>query len=460
MSKQRKIPFFTATLTLLVFLGIAAYMIIVLHAEPHIPMIAGVAIVGAVAMGYGASWKDIEDGMVEGMTKALSACTILFLIGLLIGSWINAGVVPSLIYYGVKALSPKNFLVGCLLLCSAISMTLGSWGTAGTIGIALISISHILGIPPALTAGAIISGAYFGDRVSPITDMSNLLSAVTEQDIMQVIKKSLPLNLIGLGIASVVFYYLGKPYWNGVMGTEVDHLVGLLQDQFYLGLICLVPLVLLLVCILVKIPAIPSIFVGIVSSGVFAVVVQHRSLESVLSCCFFGYSSNTGNQVIDSLLSTGGIESMQYSVSLALVAMMLGGVMEKTGIVDSFMNPLIGKLKRKGDLSAAVVASTLAVNVVLPDAYVALALPGRMFGGVYKQHQVSQLELSRALGSGAISLSPIIPWNACGVFMATVLGVSVAEYAPFCILNYIVAVGAIVFGYLDKPLGYKRKVTT
>ena len=457
MKQQRKIPFWAASVTLLVFLVLSAFLIIVLHAEPHIPMIVGVAIVGAVAMGYGASWEQIEDGMVEGMTKALSACVILMLIGLLIGSWINAGVVPCMIYYGIQMLSAENFLVGCLLLCAVVSMTLGSWGTAGTVGVALISIAHILGIPPALAAGAIISGAYFGDRVSPLTDMNNLLAAVTDTDIIAIIKKALPLNVAGLGATGVVFWLWGRSYQSGTMGTQVDQLVALLQEQFVLGPLCLIPLVLLLVCILAKVPAIPSIFAGIVSSAVFAVVGQHKSLESVVSCCFFGYTSDTGNQVIDSLLSTGGIESMQYSVILALVAMMLGGVMEKTGIVDSFMEPLISKLRRKGDLSAVVVGSTLAVNVILPDSYVAMALPGRMFAPTYEKQGVSRLDLSLPLGSGAISFAPLIPWNACGVFMSTVLGVSTAAYAPYCFLNVIVPIGAAILGYWRGPSQKKRK---
>lgn len=424
-------------------------MIIILHTEPHIAMIFGIALVSVTAMAYGFSWQDIEDGIIEGMTKSLGACTILLMIGLLIGVWISGGVVPAMIYYGLHLLGPRTFLVGSLLLCAAVSMALGSWGTAGTIGIALIGVAQILGIPLPLAAGTIVSGCYLGDRISPISDMSNLTSAVSGVDIVSTVKAATPLNLACLAVSCIIYWRMGLQYAgdSDSLRIQVERLCQLLQGQFDISPLCLLPLILLLGCILAQIPAIPSIFIGIFSAGVMAVLLQRQDLTSLMACCFSGFISDTGNETVDALLSAGGIESMHYSLSLALTAMMLGGVMDKTGVIAAFMGPFLGKLRRKGDLSAAVVISTLAVNVILPDSYVAIVIPGRMFSDAYEQNKLRPQDLSLPLGSGACSFSPLIPWNACGVFISTVLGASVVQYAPYALLNILVPVGAVILGY-------------
>lgn len=458
MKRSKTIPFYVAVLTLLTFSGIAGYMIIALHAEPHIPMILGTALTALVAMACGSTWEEVEEGMVDGMARSLGACTILLLIGLLIGVWIIAGVVPAMICYGLRMLSAKTFLVGSLLLCALISMALGSWGTAGTIGIALISIAQILGIPLPLAAGAIVSGSYLGDRISPISDMSNLVSAVSGVGIRQNIKSALPLNLVCLALSGVFYWLAGRRYWGGgELGHQVQELTQLLQGQFRIGLWSLIPLAVLLGCILMKVPAIPSIFGGIISAAVMAVLVQGQSPVDVMSCCFYGYLSQTGNTSIDAILSTGGIDSMHFSLSLALTAMMLGGVMDSTGMIAAVMRPLLARLKRTGDIAAAVTVSTLIVNVILPDSYVAIAIPGQMFSGSCQKQGIPLQELSRPLGSGACSFSPLIPWNACGVFISVVLGVSVLEYAPYAVLNFLVPVGAVLAGY--GPQNKKREKT-
>lgn len=448
MKGKKTIPFSAALLTLLGFSGIAGYMIIALHAEPHIPMLLGVAIAAAVAMAYGSSWEDVEAGMVDGMAKSLGACTILLLIGVLIGVWISAGVVPALICYGLQMFTAQTFLVGSLLLCAVVSMALGSWGTAGTIGIALISIARVLGVPLPLAAGAIVSGSYLGDRISPISDMSTLVSAVSGLDIRRSVKNALPLNLVCLLLSAVLYWLAGLRYAaDGGLDRQIQELTQLLQSQFRIGLWTLLPLALLLGCILVKVPAVPSIFIGIFSAAVMAVLIQKQTPADVLSCCFYGYLSQTGSDSVDAILSTGGIESLHFSLSLALTAMMLGGVMDKTGIIAAVMQPLLHRLKRPGDISAALTASTLIVNVILPDSYVAIAIPGQMFSGACQRQGVPPEELSRSLGSGACSFSPLIPWNACGVFVSTVLGVSVLEYAPYAFLNFLVPAGAVLMGY-------------
>lgn len=438
-----------AGITLLLFSITAAYVIIVLHAEPQIAMILGCALTSAAALAHGYSWEEIEEGMIEGMTKSLGACTILLLIGLLIGIWVSAGVVPAMVCYGLELLTPKTFLVGSMLLCAAISMALGAWGTVGTVGIALISVAHILNLPMPLAAGAIVSGCYLGERVSPVSDMANLVSAVTGVDIVRNVKSVLPVNLVCLVIASVLYWIVGLKYvGTGSFGTEVAAINLLIRDQFHITLWNFTPLLLMLTCILIKVPAIPSIFAGIASGAVMAVLVQHQSLSDLASYGFYGYVSTSGNETIDALLSAGGIESLQYSLSLALAAMMLGGVMEKTGIIDGFMEPIVRRLRRTGDLSLGVIVSAFIVNVILPDSYVAVALPGQMFHGTFERNEIPLCELSRPLSSSAGAFSALIPWNACGVFVSTVLKVPVVSYMPYAFLNILVPAGAAILGYL------------
>lgn len=453
---ERK-KFWCALVVVLVLAAVMCAAIVLYDAAPHIPMLVGCVAAAVAAMLCGHSWQEVEDGMIHGITQALGSLIILMLIGILIGIWIQAGVVPAIIYYGLRLLSPSFFLVSTMLICSVISMAVGSWGTAGTIGLAFMGIAHALGIPPAMAAGAIISGAYLGDKASPLSDTTNLASAVTGVDIFTNVRHMLPVAGTAYGLAAVFFTVAGLRY--GAEGTnlgEVEALLAGLKQEFSISPFSFLPLILLVVCVLFKIPAIASIGIGIFSAAILDGVTQGSSLGDILQAGFSGYLCQTGNASLDSLLTAGGLESMMFSVSMIICAMMFGGIMESTGLMEALMAPLIRRLHRGASLVTATVLSCFLVNMILPEQYISIAIPGRMYAKEYDKFGLERKELARALGAGGAATSALIPWNTCGVFMLGVLGVSALEYAPWAVFNILAPFTAIAFAWAGK--GLRKKV--
>lgn len=451
--KSERKKFWCALAAVLILAAVMCAAIVIYDAEPHIPMLVGCVAAAVAAMLCGHSWQEVEDGMIHGITQSLGSLIILMLIGILIGVWIQAGVVPAIIYYGLRMLSPSFFLVSTMLICSAISMAVGSWGTAGTIGLAFMGIAHALGIPPAMAAGAIISGAYLGDKASPLSDTTNLASAVTGVDVFVNVRHMIPVAATAYGLAAAFFTVVGLRY--GAEGTdmaEVDALLTGLQQEFSISLFNFLPLVLLVVCVLFKIPAIASISIGIFSAAVLGAFTQGANLGEVLQAGFSGYLCQTGNASLDSLLTAGGLDSMMFSVSMIICAMMFGGIMESTGLMEALMSPLVKRLHRGASLITATVASCFLVNMILPEQYISIAIPGRMYAREYDRFGLDRKELARALGAGGAATSALIPWNTCGVFMMGVLGVSAFQYAPWAVFNLLAPFTAIAFAWGSRAL--------
>ncbi|WP_194610088.1 Na+/H+ antiporter NhaC family protein [Clostridium vitabionis] len=448
-TRNKKMSFATAGITLLVFAAVAALLIIGLQVQPHVALMAGCVIVSIVGLADGTSWDSIEKGMIDGMSQALGACAILVLIGCLIGVWVISGVVPAMIYYGLKLLTPTNFLVGSMLLSGIVSMVLGSWGAAGTVGLALVSIAKIMGFPVGIAAGAIISGCYIGDRISPISDMCNLVASVTNISVTKNSKNAILINSICIGATALILAIISLNYRNNCDITiQIASLSELIGNVFRINLLDFIPAILLFGCIIMKLSAIPSITIGILAGIFQAAFIQGKTLQEIFNSCYYGNVLNSGNTFLDSLLTVGGIGAIQSTLVLALVGMMLGGAMEATGLMDAFMNPLIQRLHRKGDIILTIIISTLLTTMIMADSYVAVVLPESMFKEPCKKHGISQQELALAIGSGAGSFSPLIPWSTCGIFLSTVLGVAGAEYIKFTFLNILVPLGMILLGYL------------
>ncbi|MDD2955322.1 MAG: Na+/H+ antiporter NhaC [Oscillospiraceae bacterium] len=457
-TKTLRKKFWCALAVILILAAVMCCAIILYDSAPHIPMLLGCAAAAVAALACGYRWQDVEDGMVHGITQSLGSLIILMLIGVLIGVWIQAGVVPAIIYYGLQLLSPRFFLVSTMLICSAISMAVGSWGTAGTIGLAFMGIAHALGIPPALTAGAIISGSYLGDKASPLSDSTNLASAVTGVDVFTNVRHMIPVAATAYALAAAFFTAVGFGYGGGTADLgEVQSLLAGLKQEFWISPLNFLPLVLLVACVLLKIPAIASIGIGIFSAALLGVFTQGSDLGGILGAGFSGYLCQTDNAALNALLSAGGLESMMYSVSMIVCAMMFGGIMEATGMMEALMAPLIRHLHRGASLVTATVFSCMLVNMILPEQYIAIAIPGRMYTQEYDRFQIHRKELTRALGAGGAATSALVPWNTCGVFMAGVLGVTAFQYAPWAIFNLLAPVTAIAFAWGSAALR-KRQV--
>lgn len=434
-----------AMASFIVLIGIMAVGIAVFHTNPHIPMLLGTAFAAVIALSLGYSWSFIEKSMFDGIYSALQAIVILAIIGVLIGVWLTAGVVPTMIYYGLQLITPQFFLVATLIICSITSLATGtSWGTVGTIGLALMGVAQGLEIPLPMAAGAIISGAYFGDKMSPLSDTTNLAPAMAGTDVFTHVKFMLKSTLPAYAITMIVYIVAGfSVAQTGADLGEIETIKKGLLGAFSLSPLLLLPPLLVILCVAFKMPAIPGIFLGILAGGFMGIFIQGNTLGDLLSASYSGYVSETGVQAIDKLLSSGGLEKMMFSISLTILAMMFGGVMEKTGQLEVLVNALIKKAKSTTSLVALTEATCVASNLTMPEQYISLVVPGRMYAQAYKKRGLHPKMLSNALESSGTVSGALIPWNTCGVFMYQVLGVATLDYFGWAVFNYLMPLTVI-----------------
>lgn len=452
--------------TLIVFMTVT---ILVCGAEPHIPMFLGALVAAGMALRLGYEWNQVEAFMLEGIQRVLQSLIILLVIGILIGVWLNAGVVPTMIYYGLKILNPTIFLVATVLVCSVTSLATGtSWGTVGTVGVALMGIGVGLGISPAMTGGAIISGAYFGDKLSPFSETTNLAPAMAGTDVITHVKFMLLPTGIVYGITLIFFTVLGViQHGTGSADmTSVTRLSDALSGMFCIHPALLLPPIIVIVAVACKMPAIPGITLGVLAGAVMGMFFQDNcTLTTLLDSAMNGFSCETGILEMDNLLNSGGLMSMMFSISLALISMMFGGIMEGSHQLEV----IVDRLKRLGKSPASLVTLTevtcVVSNVVMPEQYISIVIPGRMYAEEYENQGLHPKTLSNALESAGTVTSALIPWNTCGVFMATTMGISTAAYAPWAIFNWLTPIVVIVMAFMgitvadqDGKRKYKKKV--
>ncbi len=418
-------------------------------ANPHLPMLIGTAFAALMALRMGYKWGDIEDSMFKGILQAMQAIIILAIIGVLIGVWLKAGVVPTMIYYGLKIISPQIFLVASLIICSITSLATGtSWGTAGTIGVALMGVAAGLGIPAPIAAGAIISGSYFGDKMSPLSDTTNLAPAMAGTDVFTHVKFMLKPTIIAYAITLVFFGVIGMRFSsaNVDMGA-IEVIKNGIYDNFKITPLLFLPPVVVILSIAKKMPAIPGIFLGIVIGAVLGMVLQGASFGEILEVGYDGYVSTTGIESIDELLSTGGLSNMFFSISLTIFAMMFGGIMERTGQLEVIVEKLVRNVKSDQGLIGLTLLTCLGSNMTMPEQYIAVVLPGRMYAQTYHDRGLHPKTLSNALESSGTLVSSLIPWNTCGAFLTGVLGVSTFAYAPWAVFNYLMPIIVFILAF-------------
>lgn len=459
MTRQPRKPYiYEAIITFLFLIIVMAVGIAVFEMYPHIPMLIGTAFAAVMAMKLGYRWQDIEEGMIHGITQALQSVIILAIIGVLIGVWLLSGVVPTMIYYGLNIISPSIFLLATVIICSITSLATGtSWGTAGTIGIALMGVAQGLGIPAPIAAGAIISGAYFGDKMSPLSDTTNLAPAMAGTDVFTHAKFMVRSNVITYIITLIFFLVVGLKYGGAAADlSAIEQIQGGLQASFNISPILLLPPIVVIVLVAKKMPAIPGIFIGAMLGMIFAPIFQGADFGDILSASYSGYVSQTGVETIDSLLTAGGLEGMMYSISLTIIAMMFGGIMEKTGQLEVIVNALLKRIKGVGGLIALTAGTSVMSNITMPEQYISIVVPGRMYAKAYRDKDLHPKTLSNVLESAGTLTSPLIPWNTCGAFLYTVLGVSAFQYGKWAIMNYLTPIVVIILGFLNSKLVISR----
>ena len=428
----------------------------------QVALMLSACVAAVIGLYNGHTWAEIEAGIVHTISTAMGAMLILLVVGALIGAWILAGTVPAMIDYGLWLLTPRVFYAAACAICCLVALATGSsWTTAGTVGVALVGVATAQNLHPGLAAGAIISGAYFGDKMSPLSDTTNLAPAMAGTDLFTHIRYMVwttgPSILLALGLFAVVGATMAAPQDTG----GVSQIRDALASQFALGWHLLLPVLLVLGLVVRRVPALPALVLGTLTGGLFAMFFQQdvvlayadapglaRSaglVKGVWISLFDGYRSESGSAVLDDLLSRGGIGSMLPTIWLIASAMTFGGVMETTSMLQRLGAALLGAVQGTGSLVTATLATAFGTNVVASDQYMAIILPGRMFRAEYERRGLPPELLSRSLEDAGTLTSPLVPWNTCGAFMAQTLGVDTFAYAPFAFFNLFNPLVAVLY---------------
>ncbi|MDN7227542.1 Na+/H+ antiporter NhaC [Planococcus sp. N064] len=458
MKKQQEIeiPFLMALIPLVIMIAIMAVTIIKFEGSPHVPLLIGAAAAAFIGWRYGYKWDVIEEGAYKGIRMALPAIVIIILVGLIIGAWIGGGIVATMIYYGLKIITPSLFLVTICVICAIVTLAIGSsWSTMGTIGVAGMGIGVSMGIPAAMVAGAVISGAYFGDKMSPLSDTTNLAAGITGTDLFVHIKHMIYTTIPGLVIALVVYFFLGRQFGGAAVDTgNISSILTALESNFVISpWLLLVPLA-VVVMVAKKVPALPALAIGVLLGWLCHVFIQGGNVADAVNTLHDGFSISSGNEMVDNLFNRGGIDSMMYTVSLTIVAMIFGGIMEQVGMLQAIVKQILKVAKSAGSLIVATIVSAFFTNATASEQYISILLPGRMYAKAFKDKNLHSKNLSRALEDGGTVTSPLVPWNTCGVFILATLGVETFAYAPYAVLNYAIPIISIIMAFLGLKVEY------
>jgi len=429
----------------ILFLGILLF-----NVDLHVLLIIALSFSCIVSYRLGYNFDELTEGMKKSISEIMPAMMIFILIGVIISSWISSGTVPAIIYYGLQFLNPSLFLPIGLVLCSVTSLAIGTyWGTVGTIGIALMGMGNGLGIPAPITAGMIISGAYFGDKMSPISDTTNLAAAASGSDLYDHIKSMAYTTIPSYIIALIIYALIGLKYSKGAVNREeIDLLIKTLGSNFNMNPIVFLPMVILFTLNIKRVPAVPAMIIGSATAVIIAVIVQDSYINQVIYSINYGYSGNTGVELVDKLLNRGGIQSMMWTFSLAFIAISLGGVLEHVGYLRTLIGSFIHKIHSPGLLSIIVILSTTIGSAAMGEVYLSIILNGNLYKDEFKNKGLKPSMLSRYLEEGGTLTQVFIPWSTGGAFVASTLGVGTFEYAPYALLNYINPIVSIIFSFL------------
>jgi NhaC family Na+:H+ antiporter len=481
-------------LTLALFLTVAAMIaasVLVWEVDIHITLILGAMLtiaIGVAVLKY--DYATIEKGIIDGIMTGMQACLILYTVGPLIGTWILSGVVPTMIYYGLAILNPSIFLFATLLICSVVSLSTGtSWGTSGTVGIALMGIALGLGIPAPLTAGVVISGAYFGDKMSPLSDTTNLAPAVAGTDLFQHIRAMVWTTGPTYIIVAVITIVIGFRYAGGELdAAKIAAIQALMRAEFWINPVTLIAPLVVIGLSAARKPALPSLWAGIFVAIVIA-LVNGSGIGEILNIMQYGYVPTVSASIagagedaaalakvlaesnitvapdialeaandIVKLMERGGLQSMNWTISLIICAFTFGFSMDTCGFLKVMLEAIMKPIKSVGGMVTATILSCFVCDIFLGDQYLSIAMPGTMFRSAYEEKGLHPRMLSRSLEDAGTLLSVLIPWNTCGAYHTTVLGVPTLEYAPYAFLNYLNPIVAILLTYMGIGIAWRGK---
>lgn len=461
-NSKKKIPLILALIPFVVMIVAMTFVIIVYDGAPHIPILLGAIVAAFIAWLCGYSWSDLEHYIYQGITKVLPAVIILIFVGLIISAWVGGGIVTTMIYYGLEIITPSFFLVAMLVICAVVTLMIGSsWSTIGTIGVAGMGIGLSMGIPPAMIVGAIVSGAFFGDKMSPLSDTTVLASGIAGTTLSEHIKHMLYTTVPAFIIALIVYLVMGMKFaGNSINAQNIDAVMESLQANFVISpWLLLIPLAVIFL-VFKKVPALPALTVGIILGFLAEILIQGGSIGDAVNALQEGYHIETGNDTVNDLLNQGGLESMLYTVSLAVVAMIFGGLMEGTGMLMAIVEQILKLARTARSLCATTVVSSFLTNVFTAEQYISIIIPGRMYAQSFKDKNLHPKNLSRALEDGGTITSALVPWSTDALFVASTLGVGAVAYAPYAVLNYCVPVISIIFSLVGFSIVYRKRGTS
>ncbi len=441
----------------------------------QIVLILSAAIATIVALRLGHHWSDLHKGIIKAIGSAMSAILILLLIGSLAGTWLLSGIVPSMIYYGLQILNPTIFLVAACVVSAIVSLATGSsWSTVATLGVALLGIGRTLGIPDGIIGGAIISGAYFGDKMSPLSDTTNLAPAMAGTDLFTHIRYLLWTTLPSIVITLIIFLIIGLTRSGDGTINDIEPVLRSIKGTFNVNpFLFLVP-ALVITMIIKKVPALPALLTGTLAGALFALIFQPHIISqvggegpfyvaayvAVMKAMYTDIAVVTDHEMVNSLLQTGGMSGMLNTVWLIICAMIFGGVMESSGLLRRITESVIKLAHNTGSLVASTVGTCMFFNLTASDQYLAIVVPGRMFSETYKKRGLKPENLSRTLESGGTVTSVLVPWNTCGATQATVLGVPTLAFLPYAFFNIISPFMTIILAYLNIGITRYKKGET
>ena len=424
---------------------------------------------------YKVSYKKILTSISNSVKSVTGALLILLFVGALAGTWMISGIIPAMVYYGLKILDPNIFLPACIIICSIISVATGSsWTTSATVGIALVGIGKALGIPAGMVGGAVIAGAYFGDKLSPLSDTTNLAAAVTKVDLFKHIKYLTYTTIPSISITLIVFIILGfLQVSDGT--TDNTYLLNAISEKFNITLVLFIVPLLVLIMIVKKTPPLIALVIGTLAGALFSLIFQPQIINElsggantsivdsyivIMNTITGDINIETNNVILNDLFSTGGMLGMMNTIFLVIGTMVFGGVMDAIGALKTISKALLKWADTTFKLFASTVASCLALNVSASDQYLSIVVSGKMFEKAFKDRDLAPENLSRTLEDSATVTSALIPWNSCGAYHSSVLGVSVGEYFIYAIFNWISPFMTLLYAALRikiRTLGIKNQ---
>ncbi|SYX83667.1 Na+/H+ antiporter NhaC [Paenibacillus alvei] len=445
---KRQVSMGLALLPILALMAAGAASISIWKAGMFIPLMIGIIVTVIVGVISGYKWDELQDMMVNGVSKAMPAVFILLVIGMIVGTWISSGVIPTMIYYGLSFIHPSFFVPAVAVVTGIVAITLGSSFTSiATIGLAFMVIGEGMGFSPGLIAGAVISGAFFGDKLSPLSDTTNIAPAMADTDLFSHVRHMLWDTIPAFIIAVALYALVGTRTVEGSIDTaNIDMILTGIQNSFIIHPLLLLLPVLTIFLMIKKLPALPTLlFVGIIG-GIISIIVQGDSISSMVNTMTNGFHTESGVKAVDSLLNRGGLVSMLNTIGLLTIATALGGLLEGTCIFQALVRPVVSRIKTSSSLIATTIASTFLVAFASGAQFLAIILPTRTFVQTYKDMNIDTKNLSRCVeAAGTVGIT-LVPWGVPAVFAANMLGVSAEQFIPYIFFAFLVPLINILYG--------------